>query len=302
MTATTAHGPGPADTSAFTRHTITAVMAVIAALAFVFSFGNIWALALRLGIPRPIAPLIGPMVDLSVVGLLVALYHLTLKGTDPAHLAPARRLMHLCGALTLALNIAEPIVADHWGRAALDAVAPTLLLGWGAVGPALLSHLHTPPAPAEIGLLSVNTNLMTGITDNPEDTAPDTSAPERTHTPARPATAPTASAQVPAPIPPHDPSSVPVATDPVPPAPVAAPTLAPHLRTSAPTAPPARPATSSAPLTEVPAALLAAARRLADDHQTATGDPITAAQLRARLGVPAHLADAAHAHLAAVPA
>ncbi|WP_237404947.1 hypothetical protein [Actinacidiphila reveromycinica] len=35
-------------------------MAVIAALAFVFSFGNVWALALRLGVPYPITPLIAP--------------------------------------------------------------------------------------------------------------------------------------------------------------------------------------------------------------------------------------------------
>ncbi|MFE3995908.1 hypothetical protein ACFXPW_30035 [Streptomyces goshikiensis] len=31
----------------FTRRTVTVVMVVIAALAFVFSFSNVWALALR---------------------------------------------------------------------------------------------------------------------------------------------------------------------------------------------------------------------------------------------------------------
>jgi hypothetical protein len=124
-------------------------MAVIAALAFVFSFGNVWALALRLGVPRPIAPLIAPMVDLSVVGLLVALHHLAAHGTDPAHLRSATRLMHLCGLLTVALNTAEPLLARHYGRAALDTVAPALLLGWGAVGPTLLRHLHTPTQPPE---------------------------------------------------------------------------------------------------------------------------------------------------------
>lgn len=134
----------PAATGAFARTTITVVMAVIAALAFVFSFGNVWALALRLGVPRPIAPLIAPMVDLSVVGLLVALHHLAAHGTDPADLRSATRLMHLCGLLTLALNTAEPLLARHYGRAALDTVAPALLLGWGAVGPTLLRHLHTP--------------------------------------------------------------------------------------------------------------------------------------------------------------
>lgn len=132
-----------ARSDAATRHTVTAVMAVIAALAFTFSFGNVWALALRLGIARPIAPLIAPMLDLSVVGLLVALRHLALKGVPTAQLRPAARLMHLCGLLTLALNIAEPLAARHYGRAALDAVAPLLLLGWGKVGPLLLSHFHT---------------------------------------------------------------------------------------------------------------------------------------------------------------
>lgn len=136
-----------AATGAFARTTITLVMAVIAALAFVFSFGNVWALALRLGVPHPIAPLIAPMVDLSVVGLLVALHHLAAHGTDPTHLRSATRLMHLCGLLTIALNTAEPVLARHYGRAALDCVAPGLLLGWGAVGPTLLRHLHTPMPP-----------------------------------------------------------------------------------------------------------------------------------------------------------
>ncbi|KAK1180892.1 DUF2637 domain-containing protein [Streptomyces sp. NBS 14/10] len=144
-----------------TQRTVTVVMAIIAGLAFVFSFGNVWALALRLGIPRPIAPLIAPMVDLSVVGLLVALRYLSLRGIAAEQIKGATRLMHLSGLLTLALNVAEPLVAKHYGRAAVDAVAPLLLLGWGAVGPQLLRHFHavahtapalaaTPdPAPAE---------------------------------------------------------------------------------------------------------------------------------------------------------
>jgi hypothetical protein len=57
--------------------------------------------------------------------------------------------MHLCGLLTVALNTAEPLLARHYGRAALDTVAPALLLGWGAVGPTLLRHLHTPTEPPE---------------------------------------------------------------------------------------------------------------------------------------------------------
>lgn len=131
----------------FTRRTVTVVMAVIAALAFVFSFGNVWALALRLGVPRPIAPLIAPMVDLSVVGLLVALRFLALRGVSKAELRAGTRLLHLCGLLTLALNTAEPLLAGRYGRACLDAVAPLLLLGWGHVGPTFLAQFHTLTRP-----------------------------------------------------------------------------------------------------------------------------------------------------------
>jgi hypothetical protein len=131
----------------FTRRTVTVVMAVIAALAFVFSFGNVWALALRLGVPHPIAPLIAPMVDLSVVGLLVALRFLALRGVSKAELRAGTRLLHLCGLLTLALNTAEPLLTGRYGRACLDAVAPLLLLGWGHVGPAFLAQFHTLTRP-----------------------------------------------------------------------------------------------------------------------------------------------------------
>ncbi|MEU7649021.1 DUF2637 domain-containing protein [Streptomyces huasconensis] len=132
-----------------TQRTVTVVMGVIALLAFVFSFGNVWALALRLGVPAPIAPLIAPMVDLSVVGLLVALRYLSLRGVPPEQMKAATRLMHVSGLLTLALNVAEPIAAGHYGRAAVDAVAPLLLLGWGAVGPQLLRSFHTVTADAD---------------------------------------------------------------------------------------------------------------------------------------------------------
>ncbi|MBK3596816.1 DUF2637 domain-containing protein, partial [Streptomyces sp. MBT51] len=131
----------------FTRRTVTVVMAVIAALAFVFSFGNVWASALRLGVPHPIAPLIAPMVDLSVVGLLVALRFLALRGVPKRELKTGTRLLHLCGLLTLALNTAEPLLAGRYGRACLDTVAPLLLLGWGHVGPAFLAQFHTLTRP-----------------------------------------------------------------------------------------------------------------------------------------------------------
>ncbi|MFD8512964.1 DUF2637 domain-containing protein [Streptomyces antimycoticus] len=214
-----------------TQRTVTVVMGIIAALAFVFSFGNVWALALRLGVPGPIAPLIAPMVDLSVVGLLVALRYLSLRGVPAEQIKGATRLMHVSGLLTLALNIAEPIVAGHYGRAAVDAVAPLLLLGWGAVGPQLLRHFHT----------------IAHTTPTPAPAAPDA--------PAEKAPAP-------------EPVSSRVAPKP-----------------------------ESSPAVTVPVPLLNAARTIADTYRAERGEPITPAQLRARLGVALPLATAAHAQL-----
>ncbi|MGW4044885.1 DUF2637 domain-containing protein [Streptomyces sp. NPDC004721] len=53
-----------------------------------------------------------------------------------------------------------------------------------------------------------------------------------------------------------------------------------------------------APAMSVPAALVAHARKVADDHRSRTGSPIDTDTLRARLGVPAPMADAIAAQLA----
>ncbi|MFF9193480.1 DUF2637 domain-containing protein [Streptomyces rochei] len=249
----------------FTRRTVTMVMAVIAALAFVFSFGNVWALALRLGVPRPIAPLIAPMVDLSVVGLLVALRFLALRGVPKAELKAGTRLLHLCGLLTLALNTAEPLLTGRYGRACLDTVAPLLLLGWGHVGPAFLAHFHT--------------------TAHLEDTTTATPAPAPIAEPVPTSVpAPETAAPAPEPVP---------ATTPAPP-PAEVPTVI------APDSAPA-PAINKAPATgsrpALPAALLNAARRIADTHHAEHGTPVTAAQLATRMGVALPVATAALAQL-----
>ncbi|MFJ5044658.1 DUF2637 domain-containing protein [Streptomyces sp. NPDC088719] len=52
------------------------------------------------------------------------------------------------------------------------------------------------------------------------------------------------------------------------------------------------------PAPPVPTALVDHARKVADDHQARTGAPIDSDTLRARLGVPPHLADAIAAQLA----
>ncbi|GAA3488948.1 DUF2637 domain-containing protein [Streptomyces cremeus] len=65
----------------------------------------------------------------------------------------------------------------------------------------------------------------------------------------------------------------------------------------APELPPA-PAPASTPAPVIPDALLAYARKVADEHQARTGTPIAPDALRARLGVPAPMADAIAAQLA----
>jgi hypothetical protein len=247
----------------FTRRTVTVVMAVIAALAFVFSFGNVWALALRLGVPRPIAPLIAPMVDLSVVGLLVALRFLALRGVPKAELRAGTRLLHLCGLLTLALNTAEPLLTGRYGRACLDTVAPLLLLGWGHVGPTLLAQFHTPAHP----------------TPHLEETA--AALPEPVHD-----EAPALESRPPAPDPDPDPDVVAALT--AEPQPAPAPAAAPPVVVKA-----AQLASGPA----LPAALLNAAQRIADTHRAEHGTPITAAHLGTRMGVALPVATAALAQL-----
>jgi hypothetical protein len=58
-------------------------------------------------------------------------------------LRPARRLLIFASVVTLALNVAEPLVAGEFGKAAFDAVGPLLLIGWSEVGPGLLQAIGT---------------------------------------------------------------------------------------------------------------------------------------------------------------
>lgn len=243
-----------------TQRTVTVVMGIIAALAFVFSFGNVWALALRLGVPAPIAPLIAPMVDLSVVGLLVALRYLSLRGVPPEQMKAATRLMHVSGLLTLALNIAEPVVAGHYGRAAVDAVAPLLLLGWGAVGPQLLRSFHAVASDATAPARAAETEPA-------QESAPASTEAEPASTPV-----PLVTAAEPAPVPAPAPSQARPAVSATTPAP-------------------------AVPAVKVPEPLLTEARSIAASHQAEHGETITPAQLKRRLGIGLPMATALHAAL-----
>src|SRR5690606_26182846 len=113
--------------SATVVHAVTVIMGVVVGLTFLFGFGNVLNLALRLGVPVWVAPLVAPAVDLSILGLLLGTRHLALAGASVEVLRPARRLLIFASVVTLALNVADPVVAGEYGKAAFDAVGPLLL-------------------------------------------------------------------------------------------------------------------------------------------------------------------------------
>jgi hypothetical protein len=119
------------------------IAGIVVALTFLFGFGNVFNLALRLGVPVWVAPLVAPAVDLSILGLLLGTRHLALSGAPADVLRPARRLLIFASLVTLALNVADPLVAGEYGRAAFDSVGPLLLIGWAEVGPGLLQAIST---------------------------------------------------------------------------------------------------------------------------------------------------------------
>lgn len=55
---------------------VNTMVGIVVGLTFLFGFGNVFALALRLGVPVWVAPLVAPAVDLTVVVLLVAIRRL----------------------------------------------------------------------------------------------------------------------------------------------------------------------------------------------------------------------------------
>ncbi|MEV0704145.1 hypothetical protein AB0I53_40365 [Saccharopolyspora sp. NPDC050389] len=54
-----------------------------------------------------------------------------------------RQFLLFASVVTLALNVAEPICAGQFGKAAFDGVGPLLLIGWAEAGPALLQAIAT---------------------------------------------------------------------------------------------------------------------------------------------------------------
>jgi hypothetical protein len=131
----------PAVDPAVVVRSVTVIMGTVVGLTFLFGFGNVLNLALRLGVPVWVAPLVAPAVDLSILGLLLGIRHLALAGASAEMLRPARRLLIFASVVTLALNVAEPLVAGEFGKAAFDAVGPLLLIGWAEVGPGFMQAI-----------------------------------------------------------------------------------------------------------------------------------------------------------------
>jgi len=77
------------DTSA---RLVAVILGVVVALTFLFGFGNVLTLGLRLGVPIWVAPLVAPAVDLSIAGLLAS-RQLAVTGGPVKVLRSARRLL-----------------------------------------------------------------------------------------------------------------------------------------------------------------------------------------------------------------
>ncbi|WP_374615578.1 HAL/PAL/TAL family ammonia-lyase [Frankia sp. AgKG'84/4] len=137
-------------------------MGVVVALTFCFGFGNVLALGLRLGVPMWIGPLAAPAVDLSVIGLLIGSQRLSVNGGPVEVLRAVRRLLLFASLVTLALSVAEPLIAGHYGRAAFDAVGPLLLIGWGEVALGLLQAMQTTVESPTGGAMSSRVHGCTG--------------------------------------------------------------------------------------------------------------------------------------------
>ncbi len=153
---------------------VTMIMGVVVGLTFLFGFGNVLNLALRLDVPVWVAPLVAPAVDLSILGLLLGTRHLALKGASADLLRPARRLLIFASVVTLALNVADPVVAGEYGKAAFDAVGPLLLIGWAEVGPGFLQAIGetSQSADAEVDARVDQASMLASERSDEDSSAP----------------------------------------------------------------------------------------------------------------------------------
>ncbi|MET9119974.1 hypothetical protein [Streptomyces sp. NPDC004528] len=117
-----------------------AVIAIL--LAFGFDFGNVWALAARLGVPSKVQWLTAPAVTITYLSLMVGQQYLSLRGWTNRELRKPRLWLLLIGVMTYALNCGDAAIRGAIGEAAFDAVMPTLLLMWGELAPWMMRQVH----------------------------------------------------------------------------------------------------------------------------------------------------------------
>nr|WP_242606266.1 hypothetical protein [Protofrankia symbiont of Coriaria ruscifolia] len=106
------------------------LIGTVVALSFLFAFGNVWALGIKIGVPMYVASLVAPAVDLSVIAGLLATRELAQRGANAEQIRPVRRLLLFASLVTLALNVAEPLIIGEYGKATFDNVGSLLLVGW----------------------------------------------------------------------------------------------------------------------------------------------------------------------------
>jgi len=135
--------PAAAGSERLARAVVTGCAVLVVAACFGFSFGNVLALGRYLGVPEWVAWLVAPAVDLTVVGLIVGVRYLSLRGVEGRRLRPARLMLIAAGLATWALNTAHALlVRHHLGVVAYDSLAPLLLIGWAEVGPWFLRQFR----------------------------------------------------------------------------------------------------------------------------------------------------------------
>ena len=139
----------------FARRVVTVSGVIVVLMTFLFSFGNVLNLGLYLGVPETVAWLVAPALDVTVIGLVVGIRHLSMHGASGETLKPVRIMLIMAGIATLVLNTADALlVRGHFGAAAYDAVGPVLLMAWTEAGPWFLRQF------ASGGVLS---NVPSGV-------------------------------------------------------------------------------------------------------------------------------------------